>query len=42
LPRKARKPAYLPKSDGDAGVQTYIASTSQPLRWGHCNSATSL
>src|SRR5262245_59784025 len=26
LPRKARKPAYLPKSDGDAGVQAYIAS----------------
>ena len=24
--RKARKPAYLPKSDGDAGVQAYIAS----------------
>ena len=23
---KARKPAMLPKSDGDAGVQTYIAS----------------
>ena len=26
LPRKARKPAMLPKSDGDAGVQAYIAS----------------
>src|SRR5205809_2477748 len=26
LPRKARKPATLPKSDGDAGVQAYIAS----------------
>lgn len=26
LPRKARKPASLPKSDGDAGVQAYIAS----------------
>ena len=26
LPRKARKPALLPKSDGDAGVQAYIAS----------------
>lgn len=26
MPRKARKPAYLPKSDGDAGVQAYIAS----------------
>jgi len=26
LPRKARKPAVLPKSDGDAGVQAYIAS----------------
>ena len=25
-PRKARKPAYLPKSDGDAGVQAYILS----------------
>lgn len=25
-PRKARKPASLPKSDGDAGVQAYIAS----------------
>lgn len=25
-PRKARKPAVLPKSDGDAGVQAYIAS----------------
>jgi len=25
-PRKARKPAMLPKSDGDAGVQAYIAS----------------
>ena len=25
LPRKARKPASLPKSDGDAGVQAYIA-----------------
>ena len=25
-PRKARKPAYLPKSDGDAGVKAYIAS----------------
>ena len=24
--RKARKPAVLPKSDGDAGVQAYIAS----------------
>ena len=24
--RKARKPASLPKSDGDAGVQAYIAS----------------
>jgi hypothetical protein len=24
--RKARKPAILPKSDGDAGVQAYIAS----------------
>ncbi|MBS0447617.1 MAG: DUF1801 domain-containing protein [Proteobacteria bacterium] len=24
--RKARKPAVLPKSDGDAGVQTYIDS----------------
>ena len=24
--RKARKPAMLPKSDGDAGVQAYIAS----------------
>lgn len=23
---KARKPAYLPKSDGDAGVRAYIAS----------------
>jgi hypothetical protein len=26
LPRKARKPAMLPMSDGDAGVQAYIAS----------------
>ena len=26
LPRKARKPASLAKSDGDAGVQAYIAS----------------
>ena len=26
LPQKARKPASLPKSDGDAGVQAYIAS----------------
>ena len=26
LPRKARKPASLPKSDGDAGVQAYFAS----------------
>jgi hypothetical protein len=26
LPRKARKPASLPNSDGDAGVQAYIAS----------------
>ena len=26
LPRKARKPAYLPKSDGKAGVRAYIAS----------------
>jgi hypothetical protein len=26
LSRKARKPASLPKSDGDAGVQAYIAS----------------
>jgi len=26
LPPKARKPASLPKSDGDAGVQAYIAS----------------
>jgi hypothetical protein len=26
LPRKARKPASLPKSDGGAGVQAYIAS----------------
>ena len=26
VPRKARKPASLPKSDGDAGVQAYIAS----------------
>jgi hypothetical protein len=26
LPAKARKPASLPKSDGDAGVQAYIAS----------------
>ena len=26
LPRKARKPASLPKSDGDAGVQAFIAS----------------
>lgn len=26
LPRKARKPASRPKSDGDAGVQAYIAS----------------
>ena len=25
-PRKARKPAMLPKSDGGAGVQAYIAS----------------
>jgi hypothetical protein len=25
-PRKARKPATLPKSDGNAGVQAYIAS----------------
>lgn len=25
-PRKARQPASLPKSDGDAGVQAYIAS----------------
>jgi hypothetical protein len=25
-PRKARKPASLPKSDGEAGVQAYIAS----------------
>ena len=25
-PRKARKPASLPKSDGDAGVQAFIAS----------------
>jgi len=25
-PRKARKPAYLPKSDGDAGVQAFIDS----------------
>lgn len=26
LPQKARKPASLPKSDADAGVQAYIAS----------------
>lgn len=26
MPRKARKPASLPKSDGDAGVQAYIAA----------------
>jgi hypothetical protein len=26
LSRKARKPASLPKSDGDAGVQAYIAT----------------
>ena len=26
LPRKARKPASLPKSDGDSGEQAYIAS----------------
>ncbi len=26
LPRKARKPAMLPMSDGDAGVQACIAS----------------
>lgn len=26
LPRKARKPVSLPKSDGDAGVQAYIVS----------------
>jgi hypothetical protein len=26
LPRKARKPAVLPMSDGDAGVKAYIAS----------------
>ncbi len=26
LPGKARKPASLPKSEGDAGVQAYIAS----------------
>jgi hypothetical protein len=26
LPRKARKPASLPKSEGDAGVLAYIAS----------------
>lgn len=26
VPRKARKPAMLPKSDGNAGVQAYIAS----------------
>ena len=26
VPRKARKPAMLPKSDGDAGVRPYIAS----------------
>jgi hypothetical protein len=26
VPRKARTPASLPKSDGDAGVQAYIAS----------------
>ncbi len=26
MPGKARKPASLPKSDGDAGVQAYIAS----------------
>src|SRR5512143_1483531 len=26
LPGKARKPASLPKSDGNAGVQAYIAS----------------
>jgi hypothetical protein len=26
LPRKARKPASLPKSDGDGGVKAYIAS----------------
>ncbi len=26
LPRKARKPALLPMSDGDAGVQAYIPS----------------
>jgi hypothetical protein len=25
-PKKARKPAMLPKSDGDVGVQAYIAS----------------
>ncbi len=30
LPRKARQPAMLPKSDGDAGVQAYIASME---RW---------
>jgi hypothetical protein len=29
LSRKARKPASLPKSDGDAGVQAYIASMEQ-------------
>ncbi|HEY5706543.1 MAG TPA: hypothetical protein VIS96_13325 [Terrimicrobiaceae bacterium] len=28
LPRNARKPASLPKSDGDAGVQAYIAKRS--------------
>jgi hypothetical protein len=26
IPRKARKPASLPKSDGNAGVEAYIAS----------------
>ena len=26
LPPKARKPAMLPKSDGNAGVKAYIAS----------------
>src|SRR2546426_7917742 len=26
LPRKARTPAMLPKSDGDAGLQAYLAS----------------
>jgi hypothetical protein len=31
LARKARKPTILPKSEGDAGVQAYIASM-EPLQ----------